>query len=599
MRFRCCLPLKKGKRSKKNRKESKSTRQGFTTTTTEPIKNINATKNDITDKEKEFIPLKDDFADYTTENIVPTQDGNTSLDTSVAAVTALSYAQSTEDHSYYVIDHTNVSSLERDVFQDKYDSLQMYSPSTSAVPSIHSNRKSLTEFQSAISLESTESFFTTASYNDDTDTNHRESLSKRISGISTTNYTHDKLIRVLSNKRISATPSYFQSRKSFSFLSLKRSKSKINKDNNNTDTNATVNNFLDKITKDNEETTHTTDITVNNLIVVSNTNISDTTNNKTIPRDINKTTKPDINNTISSLEKDDSQLPSSDVTPFLSKQSSTTKPSSSSSTMGKTKSETNILNSKDLDDIAERALHPDLTNYTLDAVIKNRIKVYTRVRPSTGINEYIILGYLDKVTLREAYEVYMDLEYRKEWDDLKQQISLFNRKDKQSSESLSKNDLKDFEIHWEIKLPWPFSNREYVFERNTYEHKYNDMMFLIADNSSLNNNNTKQEETNTNNINSRTIRITEYEQMTVFYSDREDGRCNVYMEYYDDPKGNIPLVLKNWVVSRAAPNFIMNIEKACKEYKAFEKRLKNNKHIKELNDILGKSLQQAFDYFEL
>jgi hypothetical protein len=599
MRFRCCLPLKKGKRSKKNRKESKSTRQGFTTTTTEPIKNINATKNDITDKEKEFIPLKDDFADYTTENIVPTQDGNTSLDTSVAAVTALSYAQSTEDHSYYVIDHTNVSSLERDVFQDKYDSLQMYSPSTSAVPSIHSNRKSLTEFQSAISLESTESFFTTASYNDDTDTNHRESLSKRISGISTTNYTHDKLIRVLSNKRISATPSYFQSRKSFSFLSLKRSKSKINKDNNNTDTNATVNNFLDKITKDNEETTHTTDITVNNLIVVSNTNISDTTNNKTIPRDINKTTKPDINNTISSLEKDDSQLPSSDVTPFLSKQSSTTKPSSSSSTMGKTKSETNILNSKDLDDIAERALHPDLTNYTLDAVIKNRIKVYTRVRPSTGINEYIILGYLDKVTLREAYEVYMDLEYRKEWDDLKQQISLFNRKDKQSSESLSKNDLKDFEIHWEIKLPWPFSNREYVFERNTYEHKYNDMMFLIADNSSLNNNNTKQEETNTNNINSRTIRITEYEQMTVFYSDREDGRCNVYMEYYDDPKGNIPLVLKNWVVSRAAPNFIMNIEKACKEYKAFEKRLKNNKHIKELNDILGKSLQQAFDDFEL
>jgi len=473
MRFRCCLPLKKGKRSKKNRKESKSTRQGFTTTTTEPIKNINATKNDITDKEKEFIPLKDDFADYTTENIVPTQDGNTSLDTSVAAVTALSYAQSTEDHSYYVIDHTNVSSLERDVFQDKYDSLQMYSPSTSAVPSIHSNRKSLTEFQSAISLESTESFFTTASYNDDTDTNHRESLSKRISGISTTNYTHDKLIRVLSNKRISATPSYFQSRKSFSFLSLKRSKSKINKDNNNTDTNATVNNFLDKITKDNEETTHTTDITVNNLIVVSNTNISDTTNNKTIPRDINKTTKPDINNTISSLEKDDSQLPSSDVTPFLSKQSSTTKPSSSSSTMGKTKSETNILNSKDLDDIAERALHPDLTNYTLDSVIKNRIKVYTRVRPSTGINEYIILGYLDKVTLREAYEVYMDLEYRKEWDDLKQQISLFNRKDKQSSESLSKNDLKDFEIHWEIKLPWPFSNREYVFERNTYEHKVN------------------------------------------------------------------------------------------------------------------------------
>jgi len=58
-------------------------------------------------------------------------------------------------------------------------------------------------------------------------------------------------------------------------------------------------------------------------------------------------------------------------------------------------------------------------------------------------------------------------------------------------------------------------------------------------------------------------------------------------------------MLKNWVVGKAAPNFIMNIEKACKEYKAFEKRLANNKHVKELNEILGKSIQEAFDDFEL
>jgi hypothetical protein len=260
------------------------------------------------------------------------------------------------------------------------------------------------------------------------------------------------------------------------------------------------------------------------------------------------------------------------------------------------------MTTSELDNIAERALNPDLTNYTLDSIIKNRIKVYSRVRPSTGINEYIILGYLDKVTLREAYEVYMDLEYRKEWDDLRQQINIFEKNNKKkkvdeklSSSSLGTNDLQDFEIHWEIKLPWPFSNREYIFERNTYEHKYDNMIFLIADNSSVD----KDEEIAQETENFGTIRITEYEQTTVFYSDHEDGKCNVYMEYYDDPKGNIPIMLKNWVIRRAAPNFIMNIEKACKEYKAFEKKLANNRHVKELNELLGKSIQDAFNDFEL
>jgi len=54
------------------------------------------------------------------------------------------------------------------------------------------------------------------------------------------------------------------------------------------------------------------------------------------------------------------------------------------------------------------------------------------------------------------------------------------------------------------------------------------MIFLIADNSSLDN----DEEVTQEVKNFGTIRITEYEQTTVFYSDREDGKCNVYMEVY-------------------------------------------------------------------
>ncbi|ORX53331.1 Bet v1-like protein [Piromyces finnis] len=608
MRIFCCFPFKK--RRTKDKKNS-LLKQGFIDTTKKPIKS-SIKNSDIFTSEGEIIQLKGVCnSNNNIENVVSKEGGNTSIDTSVIAVTALSYAPSTaEDHSYYVIDYTNVSSLERDHLQDKYDSLQLYSPTPSIVPSLHSNRKSLTEFKSAISLESTESFFTTVSNKDDTENFNSCShpLSKKTSAIVNTNYTNnnnsicvfndDRSINnnkdINNNKYLSATNANinFKSKKSLSFHSLK-SQTKYNKDNTITDTNETINNIIKKTCNDSEEWVHSTDITVNNLMVLSKTNNTKETNTtfiSSIPKDINNNSVKDKNLSISSN-------PSS----LLSNQiSNDTKPFSSKVLAeSKSKSKSSIYVKKDLDQIAERALHPDLTHYTLDSVIKNRIKVYTRVRPLTGINEYIILGHLNNVTLKEAYDVYMDLEYRKEWDDLKQQINIFERKDKTfSSQSNINNDLKDFEIHWEIKFPWPFCNREYIFERNTYEHKFNDMLFLIADNSSLNNTNSN-EELNNKNINSRTIRITEYEQMTVFYSDCEDGKCNVYMEYYDDPKGNIPLVLKNWVVSRAAPNFIMNIEKACKEYKAFEKRLKSNKHIKELNEILGKSLQQAFDDFEL
>jgi len=56
------------------------------------------------------------------------------------------------------------------------------------------------------------------------------------------------------------------------------------------------------------------------------------------------------------------------------------------------------------------------------------------------------------------------------------------------------------------------------------------MIFLITDNNSLHDKDKENNDSNKSNQKLKTIRITEYEQTTVFYSDREDGKCNVYME---------------------------------------------------------------------
>jgi len=617
--FSCCFNFKR--RKNKNKKNTELTNGNNTTNVN--IIDISNENNSDTANVKTIENLDNEKIELSDIN----NEGNISLNTSEAAVTALSYAPPAEEHSYYVIDYTNVSSLERDRLQDKYDSLQNYSPSPSTAPSLYS-KKSATDFQSAVSINSTESFFTTASSlgNNDNDklyqpfSKHSSYVSNSFYATNTTNVDNknDSTFKTFSHTNLKSMSSRNSMLSKNSVFSKRFSKSKVN---TSTDTNETKNNLYSTLKRENEISFNSTDITVRNLEVKSlnnsnNIKNNDNNNNNTVETKTDATSpllskRPStvrfsisklssvgrINSNLNDIKeivsKDNNIVKSSSsILPTLSKHSSRAKLSISRIS---TASSLTLLNEVQLNNIAERALHPDLTNYTLYSTIKKRIKVYTRIRPSTGINEYIILGYLDNVTLREAYDVYMDLEYRKEWDDLEQQINIFNRKDKNGSQDI-KNDLKDLEIHWEIKLPWPFSNREYVFERNTYEHKYNNMVFLITDNNSLHD----KEENNNNSSNQKlkTIRITEYEQTTVFYSDSEDGKCNVYMEYYDDPKGNIPLVLKNWVVAKAAPSFVMNIEKACKEYKTLEKRLKNNKHIRELNDLLGNAVQEAFDNFE-
>jgi len=375
MHLFCCFNINIGKKNKEKKFLNKDNSNILTnqSISNEIIKNTYSVERNERKNVSLISTNKTNSIDNNNNKI---EDLNTSINTSVIAVTANSNT-SNSNNNEYDMNHTNVSHLEKSYLQDKCNSLKFCSPTTGS--SFHSNNQSMIDFQSAASLNSiTESFFTTAS---------ESSLALDITKVTTTTTT-----TINNNDK-----KYFNNH-SDSFLS-------------------TTNNYQSSLSN-------------------TNTSINDTNFTDTKTKSINKNAQY-----------------STDI-------------------------DLQTMTASKLDNIAERALNPNLINYTLDSVIKNRIKVYTRVRPSTGINEYIILGYLDNVTLREAYEVYMDLEYRKEWDDLKQQINIFERKNKKkkdgtspSSSSLGKNYLKDFEIHWEIKLPWPFSNREYVFERNTYEHK--------------------------------------------------------------------------------------------------------------------------------
>lgn len=46
----------------------------------------------------------------------------------------------------------------------------------------------------------------------------------------------------------------------------------------------------------------------------------------------------------------------------------------------------------------------------------------------------------------------------------------------------------------------------------------------------------------------------------------KDDKAYFWMQYYDDPRGNIPTAIINWAVSSALPKMLNDLHKACKNY---------------------------------
>ncbi|KAA8585526.1 hypothetical protein FQN60_004220 [Etheostoma spectabile] len=81
-----------------------------------------------------------------------------------------------------------------------------------------------------------------------------------------------------------------------------------------------------------------------------------------------------------------------------------------------------------------------------------------QVARETGLYEYKVFGVLSTCTAELCADVYMDLAYRKHWDTYVKELY-----------------EKDFNgqtaIYWEVKYPFPLSNRDYVYmrERRDFE----------------------------------------------------------------------------------------------------------------------------------
>ncbi|XP_032135989.1 phosphatidylcholine transfer protein isoform X2 [Sapajus apella] len=171
------------------------------------------------------------------------------------------------------------------------------------------------------------------------------------------------------------------------------------------------------------------------------------------------------------------------------------------------------------------------------------ISIY-RLLDQTGLYEYKVFGVLEDCSPTLLADVYMDLNYRKQWDQYVKELY----EQECNGETV---------VYWEVKYPFPMSNRDYVYlrQRRDLDVEGRKIHVVLAQSTSVPQLGER----------SGVIRVKQYKQSLVIESDGKKG-SKVFMYYFDNPGGQIPSWLINWAAKNGVPNFLKDMARACQNY---------------------------------
>ncbi|KAF7247016.1 Phosphatidylcholine transfer protein [Varanus komodoensis] len=137
----------------------------------------------------------------------------------------------------------------------------------------------------------------------------------------------------------------------------------------------------------------------------------------------------------------------------------------------------------------------------------------------SGLYEYKVYSYLSDCSPELCADVYMDLNYRKKWDQYLRVQYVFIR------------ERQDMEVDGE---------KIYVIlAKSVSTSKFPEKPGIV--------------------------RVKNYKQSVAFQSDGKKG-TKVFMWYFDDPGGKVPPWLVNWATKTGVPNFLKDMQRACHAY---------------------------------
>ncbi|XP_049716155.1 phosphatidylcholine transfer protein isoform X1 [Elephas maximus indicus] len=172
------------------------------------------------------------------------------------------------------------------------------------------------------------------------------------------------------------------------------------------------------------------------------------------------------------------------------------------------------------------------------------VSVYRLYDQETGLYKYKVFGVLEDCPPALLADVYMDLDYRKQWDQ-------------NVCELYEKRCNGETVVYWEVNYPFPMSNRDYVYIRQQKELEVEGqkVYVILAQSTSMPQLPEK----------SGVIRVKQYEQSLAIKSDGKKG-SKVFMYYFDNPGGLIPSWIINWAAESGIPSFLSGLVQACHRY---------------------------------
>ncbi|KAF6096030.1 phosphatidylcholine transfer protein [Phyllostomus discolor] len=152
------------------------------------------------------------------------------------------------------------------------------------------------------------------------------------------------------------------------------------------------------------------------------------------------------------------------------------------------------------------------------------ISIYRLLDQQTGLYEYKVFGVLEDCPPAVITDVYMDLDYRKQWDQYVKEL-------------YEKECGGQTVVYWEVKYPFPMSNRDYVYIRQRQELDVGGRKIYVV----------LAQSVSVPQFAERpgVIRVKQYKQSLAIESDGKKG-SRVFMYYFDNPGGQIPSWLINW-----------------------------------------------------
>ncbi|XP_028935846.2 phosphatidylcholine transfer protein [Ornithorhynchus anatinus] len=138
----------------------------------------------------------------------------------------------------------------------------------------------------------------------------------------------------------------------------------------------------------------------------------------------------------------------------------------------------------------------------------------------------------------------MDLDYRRQWDEYVKEL----REQECEGKKI---------VYWEVKYPFPMSNRDYVYVRERRDLDVNGQKVSVILAKSVSVPQCPEK--------SGIVRVKGYKQSLAIRGDGKKG-CRVYMYYFDNPGGQIPSWLINWAAKNGVPNFLRDLQRACRGY---------------------------------